>query len=107
MTATDFLKTAHDLVGGDREQTHGDKVANFGTIALFWDAYLRAKLMNGTKGANDGSRVMPEITGLDAANMMELMKIARRLSGAHNPDDYIDGGGYAGCAGEIAERLYG
>jgi hypothetical protein len=36
--------------------------------------------------------------------MMEGMKIARRYSGSHNVDDYVDGAGYAACAGEIAER---
>jgi hypothetical protein len=35
--------------------------------------------------------------------MLEALKIARRYSGAHNIDDYIDGAGYAGCAGEIAD----
>ncbi|MCR4341662.1 MAG: DUF6378 domain-containing protein [Gemmatimonadaceae bacterium] len=44
------------------------------------------------------------LTPLDVANMMEAMKIARRKSGSHNIDDYIDGAGYAACAGEIAER---
>jgi hypothetical protein len=33
--------------------------------------------------------------------MMEALKIARRYSGAFNPDDYLDGAGYAGVAYEI------
>ena len=36
--------------------------------------------------------------------MLETFKIARRYSGSHNVDDYVDGAGYAGCAGEIAEK---
>jgi hypothetical protein len=37
---------------------------------------------------------------------MELLKVGRRLCGSFNPDDYIDGAGYAAVAGEIgAARL--
>ena len=36
---------------------------------------------------------------------LKRSRSARRYSGAHNIDDYIDGAGYAGCAGEIASTL--
>ena len=36
--------------------------------------------------------------------MMELMKIARRKSGALKKDNYIDGAGYAAVAFECAEK---
>ena len=45
------------------------------------------------------------LDALDVANMLEAFKIARRYSGSHNIDDYVDGAGYAGCAGEVAEKL--
>jgi hypothetical protein len=35
---------------------------------------------------------------------MESMKIARRYTGAFNVDDYIDGAGYAACAGEVKDK---
>ena len=44
------------------------------------------------------------LTGADAANMMELLKIARRKAGAHNPDDYVDAAGYAAIAHECATK---
>lgn len=89
---------AADLVGGDRAVTHGDKMLNFANIADIWTAILSAK------SRRDGT-VEVFVDPIDVANMLEGMKIARRYSGSHNVDDYIDGAGYAGCAGEIAERI--
>jgi hypothetical protein len=39
----------------------------------------------------------------DVANMMELMKIARRKLGTLKKDNYIDGAGYAAVAFECAQ----
>jgi hypothetical protein len=36
--------------------------------------------------------------------MMELLKIARRKLGVLNPDDYVDGAGYAAVAFECAKE---
>ena len=36
--------------------------------------------------------------------MMELLKIARRKLGVFNPDDYVDGAGYAAVAFECAKE---
>jgi hypothetical protein len=94
-TAASICADAVALVGGDRQVTHGDKFVNFKNIALIWTAILQAKPMPAPLDA------------LDVANMLEAMKIARRYSGSHNIDDYVDGAGYAGCAGEIAERFAG
>lgn len=92
MKAQEICETAAQLVGGDRERQHGNKKENHDKIALMWTAYLDAKHNHNNL----------TITSFDVANMMELLKIARRLSGAHNIDDYIDAAGYAGVAGEIA-----
>jgi hypothetical protein len=86
--AKGILTKAADLVGGDREKTHGKKRENMENIAALWTGYLDVS-----------------VTALDVANMMVLMKIARTKSGSHNPDDYIDAAGYAGCAGEIAQEF--
>lgn len=88
MRAKDICATAANLVGGDREKTHGSKVENFTNIAALWTGYLDVT-----------------VTALDVANMMALLKIARTKAGAHNMDDYIDAAGYAGCAGEIAQHF--
>ena len=90
MKAADVCTKAAALVGGDRDNQHGDKVENHQNIARLWNAYL-------------GPRMDDHLSALDVALMMALLKIARTKSGAHNIDDYIDGAGYMGCAGEIAE----
>lgn len=87
------LETALKLVTGAREEQHGDKVEDFNRIAMFWQAYLAGRdlMLNPLKAS-------------DIGNMMELLKVARRGTGSHNLDDYIDGAGYAACAAECAER---
>lgn len=94
MKAHDIAAKASELVGGDRAATHGDKLANFANIAAVWNGILRAA----------GKLPATPLNAHDVANLMEGMKIARRYSGSHNIDDYVDGAGYAACAGEIAER---
>ena len=91
-TAVDITSKAAELVGGDRNRVHGDKMENLGRTAAMWSAQMSHKLKE-------------PLTALDAANMMETLKIARRYSGTHNIDDYVDGAGYAGVAGEIAEIM--
>ncbi len=90
MRAADALKTAAGLVSGDREQTHGPKLENHQNIASLWSAYLGR-----------------EISPLDVALMMALLKIGRTKCGSHNIDDYIDLIGYGAVAGELAELMYG
>jgi len=93
MKAADICARAAELVGGDRENTHGNKVENHQNIARLWNAYLGWRL-------GDGCLLGPR----DVALMMCLLKIARTKLGAHNPDDYLDLAGYAGVAGEIADQ---
>lgn len=88
MKANEILTRAANLVAGDRERTHGDKVENFRNTAALFSAYLGI-----------------DITPVQAAMLVALLKIARTKAGAHNLDDYVDLAGYAGVAGEIAERL--
>ena len=93
MKADEICRTAAELVSGDRAATHGDKRKNHEHIAAFWTTYLTQV------------GVMPlhfRLQGVDVTNMMELLKIARRLAGQHNDDDYIDAAGYAGIAGQLA-----
>lgn len=88
--ASEMLKAAAEAVSGDRERTHGSALQNHQNIARMWSAYL----------VNAGGQ---EIGPVDVANMMELLKVARRQSGAHNMDDYVDGAGYAAMALEVRE----
>ena len=92
-TAEDIVRRAAELVGGERAAQHGDKLENFAKIARLWTAYM----------ANAGL-INTDLSASQAADMMELLKVARRQSGGFNPDDYIDGAGYAGVAFEIRRR---
>jgi hypothetical protein len=96
-TATLICRSAAVLVAGDREATHGDKHENFKNIAFIWNAILAMKLP---------AIIEDPLSPLDVANLLEGLKIARRYTGTHNLDDYVDGAGYAGCAGEIAEKMH-
>lgn len=99
-TASSICSTAAQIVGGDRAGSHGDIYDNWQNIADIWNTVLTAK------ARRDLHPGMP-LTPLDALNMMEALKIARRYSGKHNLDDYVDGAGYAGCAGHVAEMMVG
>jgi hypothetical protein len=97
VSAGSIINRAAELVGGDRQRTHGDKLPNHENIARLWNAYLLNK-KNYTVG-------LP-LSALDVAHMMALLKIARTQLGEFNPDNYVDLAGYAGVAGEIAERSH-
>ena len=94
LPAVSVLETAASLVGGDRAAQHGDKLANFRSIAHIWNGTLAAA----------GVQTSRPLDAHDVANMMETMKIARRYVGAMNRDDYVDGAGYAGVAYEVKLR---
>jgi hypothetical protein len=95
-TAASILESAGKLVGGDRQNTHGDKVQNHMAIARLWNGYVENLVEAGRDPRTLGAE--------DVANLMELLKVARRQNGAYNPDDYVDGAGYAAVAGECAAR---
>ena len=83
------LTEAFKLVSTDRAAVHGEPKENHENIARLWDAYLHD---------------IDHVTAHDVANMMELLKVARRKSGTINIDDYIDGAGYAAIAYECVKK---
>tara|TARA_R110000787_G_C13063724_1_gene408126 strand:+ start:26 stop:319 length:294 start_codon:yes stop_codon:yes gene_type:complete len=89
-TAKQILETALSLIGGDRAADYGSMWKNHENIAQLWNGYLYDK--NET------------LTAEDVANMMELMKIARRKLGNLKEDNYIDGAGYSAVAFECAQH---
>lgn len=93
--AHDVLLAATDIVGGARQAQHGDKYDNHHMIATLWNGYLH------NHEQSDAPR--KALQASDVANMMELLKIARRQTGGFNGDDYVDGAGYAGVAFECAK----
>ena len=86
MNRADILATASEYVTKDRAATHGDAEDNFRRIADLWNAYL---------GVDD-------ITSIDVAVMLALLKVARIRSNQTHVDNWIDIAGYAACGGEIA-----
>ena len=96
MIAHDIAMGAAQLVSGDREASHGDKLRNHENIATLWNAYLQIR-----------ADPAAPLSALDVVLMMDQLKTARTQLGQHNPDDYVDKVGYSACAGEIAERLIG
>lgn len=91
LRASMIASTAATIVGGDRAINHGPKLDNHRKIADVWNGVLVAA----------DKRPMRPLDAHDVANLMEALKIARRYCGAFNADDYVDGCGYAACAGEI------
>lgn len=85
MTRTQILMEACKIVNGDRDKQYGSPENNFGLIADLWSAYLGQ-----------------EVTNIDVAMMMTMLKIARIKTGRNKADSYIDACGYMACGGAIA-----
>lgn len=88
MTRKEILAAAEKCVCGDREKQYGNPENNFRKISDLWTAYLGY-----------------EITPLDVAMLMALLKAARIKTGVGTEDSFIDAAGYIACAGEIAGGL--
>lgn len=84
MSRDDILEKAKTIINGERQGTYGDPENNFNTIAKMWSAYLHK-----------------DLSAVDVANMMVLMKVARNSSGVYKDDNWIDICGYAALGGEI------
>lgn len=87
MTRNEILENAARIVSGDRDKQYGNPENSFTEIGSLWSAYLGR-----------------EVTPLDVAIMMSLMKIARIKTGNFKEDSYIDACGYLACGGEIASK---
>lgn len=85
MKRAEILQTAEKMVCGHREHDYGSPENSFQAIADLWSAYLEE-----------------EVTALDVAMMMALLKIARIKTGTATEDSFVDLAGYAACGGEIA-----
>lgn len=92
-----MLDHVASLVTGDRDRTHGSKAENFGNIAVIWDAYMAQRIRMYHLHGEEGQLIRPQ----DVCALMILLKVARTLHGAHNPDDWMDTAGYAACAYEL------
>ena len=80
----EILHEAEKCICGQREQDYGSPEDNFSIIAGMWTEYTGK-----------------EITALDVAMMMCLLKIARIKNGGGTGDSFVDLCGYGACGGEI------
>ncbi len=93
--AVNIAMKAASLVGGDRNDQHGEMYQNHQNIAHVWNGILEA-------AGKLGGRALD---AYDVANLMEGLKIARRYSGKFNIEDHVDAAGYAAVAGQIGAGL--
>lgn len=89
MNRDEILDAAKEAVN----RNPADPAVTHRRIASLWETYLTAE-----------SGLPIRLTGIDAAHMMVLLKLAREQS-SHNPDNYVDMAGYAACAGEMSRIL--
>lgn len=90
-TREKILQQALEIVTKDRNTDYGNSEDNFKIIATYWNTYLQSK----------GLTV--EVTALDVANMMVLMKMSRTATSPNKLDHYVDIAGYASCAGDCVD----
>lgn len=90
MKRSEVLHEAEKCICGQREQDYGSPEQNFSIIANLWSDYLDA-----------------DISALDVAMMMCLLKIARIKNGGGTGDSFVDLVGYAAIGGEIHDSNKG
>lgn len=84
MTRKETLDNALKCVCGERQDQYGTPEDNFGRIAKLWTSYLGH-----------------EVSSVDVAMMMALLKIARVKTGTATDDSFVDLAGYAACGAEL------
>lgn len=87
MKAIEILKSASDLVGGDRAKQNGDYTLLHERVAELWSTYLKT-----------------EVSADQVVFCMTLLKMARSEFGTKNPDDGIDATAYTAIWAAILEQ---
>lgn len=86
------LRRAARYTTQDRNNTYGPPEDSFKMIAEGWNWWL-------------GDKLAKPLTALDVAEMLSLMKKARRRYNPGHLDSYDDDLGYVACAAEIGGKL--
>lgn len=87
-----LTRAALEIVTHDRNKQYGAPEDSFTVIADLWTGYMTAR----QKLYEDG--IMPPLTAEDVARMLQLFKMARRMtSPVPKQDSIIDGIGYLLC----------
>ena len=77
----------------DRCNTHGEAEQNFADIAHVWSWWLKSRY-----------NAHVRLDELDVAEMMNLMKSARKAKTPFHLDHWVDGGGYNVCGAGIVKK---
>ena len=88
MNREQTLATAEELISGDRHREYGPALAQHSRISALWSAYL-------------GHDVSP----VDVAMMMVLLKASRIKAGGPAGDSFIDICGYSALGAEMHDDL--
>lgn len=84
-TRKNIIEKVAKTILSDRQNIYGEPEDSFYLISMYWGLYLGITIR------------------LDqVADMMELLKIARRQDQPFHLDNYVDSAGYAILAGELA-----
>lgn len=87
------LRTAIDLIYGDRHDSYGDAISDFTATAEIWTALLRRKGY-----LKDGA----QLDAHSVAIMMIALKLSREAH-MHKDDNCVDIAGYTGLAMDVAK----
>ena len=101
----EILKTAENLVNGDRAQSYGPPDESFSRIAELWNA-MGFRIVSNSTGMvdTDAHPIFDErkINATDVAMALIQLKVARLVTSPDHEDSWVDVAGYAGLGGEIA-----
>lgn len=96
MTREEVLEAAISIgENDDRKTKYGTPERSFGKIRDLWNAYI-----HNYSGATENI----ELTEMDVAVMMALMKIARISTGVQQDDSFVDAVNYLALAAEMAKN---
>jgi hypothetical protein len=95
-TAGWLTDEAKRLITTERADQHGDAAESFAMIAELWTVYLAH-----TNKMGYGSPRSVVITPRDVAEMMSLLKKARKVYGSGSAENYIDDIGYTALGGSM------
>lgn len=82
-----ILDEAKQLVTKDRAGTHGNAIETLEALSEFWRSYLYVRTGD-----------IVHITASDVAEMLCMLKLARKCTGTFHRDNYADTLGYAAIA---------
>jgi hypothetical protein len=100
----EILRTAEELINGDRALTYGPPEISFGRIAGIWNAMGYRHHVQ-VEHQPPGITKANELDAVDAALILIGMKLSRTVGNREHLDNWLDLAGYSGLGGELATLL--